>query len=469
MPGKVSVRLEPSREAEVAPSPELRRRSIWPVLLALLVGVAALSLLFARPQSLGFLWPAAMPAGLSGRITALAAIVIFAATYLAVAIGRLPGFSVDRPAAAFIGASLMVGFGVLTLREAYQAIDFDTLALLLGVMIVVGSLRLSGFFRLLAGWIVRRARHPLILLSGLVCLSGFLSALLVNDGICLALTPLVLEVARRARRRPVPYLLGLAMASNAGSVATITGNPQNMMIGSWSQIPYAAFAGALAPVAAVGLLLTIVLLVLAYPSEFCTRDLLADEPGPGNPDGASATRSAVIALGMVVAFFLGVAPARAAVCAAALVLLSRKVASQKIYLEVDWTLLLLFVGLFIVAAGLERSVLTPKIVAALAGVYLSSVPALTAVTAALSNLVSNVPAVLVLKPFVASLPDPRSGWLTVAAASTLAGNLTLVGSVANLIVVQRARERGVSIGFWEYFRVGAPLTVAALAAAVLLL
>ncbi|WP_204356080.1 SLC13 family permease [Burkholderia sp. JP2-270] len=167
----------------------------------------------------------------------LTAIVIFLATYLVVAIGRIPGLHLDRAGAALLGASLIVACGILTLPEAYQSIDFDTITLLLGMMIVVANLRLSGFFRLLNGWDVTCAHHPIILLTAVPFVSGLFSAFLVNDTVCLVLTPLVLQLVRQLRRNPVPYLLAVAMASNVGSTATITGNPQNMIIGSLSHVP----------------------------------------------------------------------------------------------------------------------------------------------------------------------------------------------------------------------------------------
>ncbi|HWG80227.1 MAG TPA: SLC13 family permease, partial [Stellaceae bacterium] len=162
----------------------------------------------------------------------LAAALIFAATYLVIALGRLPGSRLDRTGAALLGASLMVASGAVSLDEAYRAIDLDTLALLLGMMILVANLRLAGFFHLANAWIARHARHPLALLAGVIVVSGGLSAFLVNDTVCLMLTPLVAEATLAMRRNPVPYLLAVAMASNIGSTATITGNPQNIMIGS---------------------------------------------------------------------------------------------------------------------------------------------------------------------------------------------------------------------------------------------
>jgi Na+/H+ antiporter NhaD/arsenite permease-like protein len=185
------------------------------------------------------------------------AVAIFAATYLVIAIGKLPGYHLDRAGAALLGASLMVGLGVVSLDQAYRAIDFDTITLLLGMMIVVANLRLSGFFRLVNNWVLTRARRPLVLLATIVLVAGSFSAFLVNDTICLVMTPLVLDLVTRIDRDPIPYLLAVAMASNIGSTATITGNPQNMIIGSLSHIPYGTFAAALWPVAAGGLILTI--------------------------------------------------------------------------------------------------------------------------------------------------------------------------------------------------------------------
>jgi Na+/H+ antiporter NhaD/arsenite permease-like protein len=388
-----------------------------------------------------------------------AAALIFAGTYVVIAIGKLPGFYLDRAGAALLGASLMVGLGVLSLDQALRAIDFDTIALLLGMMIVVGNLRLSGFFRLVTNWVVTRARHPLLLLAAVILTSGFFSAFLVNDTICLALTPLVLDLVLRLRRDPVPYLLAVAMASNVGSVATITGNPQNIMIGSFSRIPYDSFAAALSPVAAIGLALTFVLIALFHPAEYWTRERLHGAPMPAHAYQPLAIKTVLVSLAMMAGFFAGLAPAKLALVAGSVLLVTRAVRSEKIYREIDWPLLLMFAGLFIVVSGFEKSLLSPRIVAAIGRQHLDRASVLATVTGVLSNLVSNVPAVLVLKPFIAALADPRRAWLVVAMAATLAGNLTILGSVANLIVVQRAARRGVTIGFWHYFRVGAPITV----------
>jgi len=249
------------------------------------------------------------------------------------------------------------------------------------------------------------------------------------------------------------------MASNVGSTATITGNPQNIMIGSFSHLPYLRFALALSPVALVGLVLTVLLLALVYRAEFATSDRLEAILPTWRVHRALMVR-ALVATGIMVAlFFTGRPPAKAAIIIGGLLLLTRRLKSERVYAEIDWSLLLMFVGLFIIVAGAQHALLTPTVVAAVGRLHLDQVPVLSFVTAVLSNVVSNVPAVLVMKPFIDPLQNHDTAWLVVAMASTLAGNFTVLGSIANLIVVQKAAAQGVSISFWDYFKVGAPLTV----------
>jgi Na+/H+ antiporter NhaD/arsenite permease-like protein len=407
--------------------------------------------------------PTLMPGTLFERdAVRFATVVIFVASYIALAVGRIPGLAIDRAGVALVGASLMVACGALTLDEAYKAVDLDTLTLLLGMMILVANLRLSGFFVIAGGWIIRRAHRPLALLAAVTAIAGLFSAFLVNDAVCLVLAPLVTELTLTLGRNPVPYLLAVAMASNIGSTATITGNPQNMMIGSFSQIPYPQFAAALAPVALLGLVLTVALLALLHRGELRGASLRPRLPRLRVNRVLVARSLAATAL-VVALFFAGQPPAKAAIVVGALLLLTRRVKSARIYAEIDWSLLLMFTGLFVIVAGAERALLRPETVEAVGRLHLASVPALSLVTAVLSNLVSNVPAVLLLKPFVAALPDHDRAWLVIAMASTLAGNFTVLGSIANLIVVEKAARRGITIGFWDYFRVGAPLTVLTLA------
>jgi Na+/H+ antiporter NhaD/arsenite permease-like protein len=282
------------------------------------------------------------------------------------------------------------------------------------------------------------------------------------------MTPLVLDVVARRQRDPVPYLLAIAMASNIGSVATITGNPQNIIIGSLSRIPYAAFTAALAPVAAFGLLLTVALIALVYRREFLTGDLLppARAPAP-RYHGPLVVKTVLVAAAIVLMFFLGAPVAKVAIIGGAFLLLTRRVKPEKIYREIDWPLLVMFVGLFVVVGGLEKTVVRPNFETLAGALHFENDALLAGVAAVLSNIVSNVPAVLVLKPFVPNLPDAQHGWLVVAMAATFAGNFTLVGSIANLIVAERAKARGVVLGFRSYFLIGAPLTILTIVAGLL--
>ena len=388
----------------------------------------------------------------------LTAFLIFAATYVVLAIGRLPGFRVDRTGAAIIGASLMLAANVLTVPEAYYAINYETIMLLFGMMIVVANLRLSGFFTVVSAWVVEHARKPILLLAGIVAVSGVFSAFFVNDTMCLVLTPLVLEITERLGRKPVPYLLAVAMASNIGSVATITGNPQNMMIGSFSGIHYRAFAAALAPIAAIGLVLTVAVIAVVYREEFRQENDLALEHKPVRVHRFLMWKSVLASAAMIVFFFGGWPAPKVAVIVGGLLLITRRVKPERVYREIDWSLLVMFIGLFIVIAGIEKTPLSQDLFTFAGRFHLERTAPMSIVSAILSNLVSNVPAVLVFKSLVPKLANPMRAWLTLAMSSTLAGNLTVLGSVANLIVVERARQQ-VEIGFWEYAKAGIPLTV----------
>jgi Na+/H+ antiporter NhaD/arsenite permease-like protein len=402
-------------------------------------------------------------------LTTAAATNIFLFTMGVVAAGKLPGLRVDRTGAAVIGAALMIGVGVLTPQQAYAAVNLDTIALLFGMMIVAANLRLSGFFGLVSAWVVRHVRRPIWLLAAIVAVSGVFSAFFVNDTICLVLTPLVCHVTARLKRNAVPYLLAVAMAANIGSAATITGNPQNMLIGSVSHLSFGAFAAALSPIAAIGLVVTVAVLSLLYRSEFASGARLEEVEEQVRVRPPLLWRSALVAAAMVVFFFLGQPVPKVALLAGAFLLITRRVRPEAVYRQIDFPLLVMFAGLFVVVAGIEQTPWLSDLLAVAQRMQLERVPVLSAFAAVLSNVVSNVPAVLMLRPFVTHFHDPHRGWLVLAMASTLAGNFTITGSVANLIVVQRARQEGVKVSFREYFRAGAPLTVITIAIGILML
>ena len=396
--------------------------------------------------------------------TSGAALAILILTYGGVAAGRIPGLRLDRAGIAFLGGAAMIGVGALSLEDAYHAIDLDTITLLLGMMIVVAHLKVSGAFRALGAIAIEHARAPIVLLILVTLLTGVLSAFLVNDAICLVMAPIVVHVTREMKRDPTPYLVATATASNCGSVATITGNPQNMVIGALSGISYPAFAMALAPVAAFGLVAVIIVVRFAFAAEFARGAQISAGMVPGRMHGAQVLKASLVCIALAIAFFAGVRPAEAALFGGAFLLLTRAIKPHRIYREIDGPLLILFAGLFVVVAGAEQALLTPERVAAAKGLGLGVVWRLSAFTAVLSNIVSNVPAVLALKPFIPALQNPQRAWLVVAMSSTLAGNLTLLGSVANLIVAEQARKAGTPMSFLAYFKVGLPLTLVTLAA-----
>lgn len=286
--------------------------------------------------------------------TASVAAAILVLTYTAIALGGIPGLRIDRTGAAIVGAAFMVAFRVLTPAQAYASVDLGTLVLLFGMMVVVGHLRLAGFFRWAGVTVARRATTPRRLLLGLVAVAGPLSALFVNDAVCLALTPLVLEVATALGVRATPYLVALATASNIGSVATPTGNPQNMLIGAASGIPYARFFGFLFPVAAVGLVIDYLVVCAVYRA-----DMARPFPGPAHPrvrvHRFLLLKGLCASALMLAFFFAGANLSMVALTTGAALLLTRRVKSEKMLVEINWNLLAFFAGLFVVVGAARES------------------------------------------------------------------------------------------------------------------
>ena len=395
------------------------------------------------------------------------ALVVIVITLSGVAVGRFPGLRLNRATIVVVSATVLVALGALSLTQAYAAIDLNTIVLLFAMMILNVNLRLAGFYRLVSGWVVALARSPRRLLALILLASGVLSALFLNDTVVLVFTPLVLDLTRALKRRPVPYLIALAVAANIGSTATITGNPQNMLIRLASGISFARFSAYLAPVAVVGLALAWLLLVALYPAEFARGAFTEVYALPSRTYRPLLRKSLIATALMLAAFLVGVPIPLAALGAASLVLVTRRLKPERIFRELDWSLLVFFTGLFVVTGALETTGLSTLLFAAAGPVAERGVAALTVVAAVLSNLVSNVPAVMLFRPLLPAFPNPERAWLTLAMATTLAGNLTLLGSVANLIVAETARGQGVKLPFGEYLRAGLPLTLATLAVGVL--
>lgn len=388
-------------------------------------------------------------------------------TLVGIAIGRYPIIKSNRTTISLMGVALLVAARQVEFDKIPSYFDYDTLFLLFSMMVINANLKLAGFFTLAGQALVKIARTPRVFLAVEIVLTALLSALFLNDTICLMFAPLLLHLMDRLRRNPIPYLIALATASNVGSTATLTGNPQNMIVGVASGIPYLEFTLSLAPIALLGLGVIWLVLVKTYPRELGHDHLTM----PKETDDEEISRpllykTLMITTGLLAAFVAGAPIALAAFLAANLLLITRRHQPHLVFAEFDWSLLVFFAALFVVSGSLETSGVTRELIPLEALTQKMNILNLSAITAVLSNLVSNVPAVLLLKPVAAGLPNARMGWLTIASASTLAGNLTLLGSVANLIVAETAARWRVDLSFWEYTRPGLVITILTLAISV---
>ncbi|HOC57005.1 MAG TPA: anion transporter [Verrucomicrobiota bacterium] len=392
----------------------------------------------------------------------LLAIVIFCLTYLLISGRQVRILPLNRPAAALLGTVMMVAFGVLTPQEAYHAVDYDTLVLLLGMMIISAYLFLAGFFDWAADWVLRRAKTPQALLVYLIFASGILSAVLVNDIACLMLTPLVVTVMVRGRLPLAPYLLALAMSSNLGSVATLVGNPQNMIIGHLSKISFLRFSASMVPVALACLMVQYALLHVGFRRVL--RGAVIHRPtGQPPPLDRRLLLLTFSVLALVFGGFMaGLNLSWTALSGGALVMVLAKRDTHPVLKLVDWHLLVFFAALFVVVEGLSKTGLPDQLYRAVQPLFGSSVASQAWNFAWFSNLgsnlFSNVPFVLVAGKWMANFAQPELMWKVMALTTTLAGNLTIVGSVANIIVVESARGH-VELGFWDYARYGIPVTL----------
>lgn len=397
----------------------------------------------------------------------LLTLVIFILTYVVIALGEIPWTRIDRTGAALAGAVAMVITGALSESAAVHAIDFHTIALLLGMMIVVANLRLSGAFRFFARVLLSRAHSARGMLAMTVAASGVLAAFFINDVVCLALTPLIIDAAELAGVDPVPLLLGLATASNIGSAATITGNPQNMIVAGFAHLGYLRFAIHLAPAAIIGLVVDFIVIAVLYRSALASQSPFAAAADPPlhaiRINRPLMLESSFVALAALAMFIAGYPTHLVAMAAGVVLLFTPRIKPARVYRLIDWTMLAMFTGLFIVVAGFETTGLQTDVMN-LVGVQRLTHPAtLTVVVAILSNVVSNVPAVLLFRPLYPILGSSRAIALLIASASTYAGNLTVVGSIANLIVIEQARLRKINVTFFDYLRVGVPITLITLA------
>jgi Na+/H+ antiporter NhaD/arsenite permease-like protein len=402
----------------------------------------------------------------------LVASAIFVITYVLISGRQLKILPLNRPAAALLGAVLMIATGVMTPEHAYRAINYDTLVLLLGMMLISAYLYLGHFFEWAAELVLKFSHTPTRLLLYVTLTSGILSALLVNDTICLMLTPLIVAVVRRGKLPLLPYLVALATSANIGSVATLVGNPQNMIIGHFSHISFPEFSRSLLPAAVVGMAINFVILRFGFRKMLrATAIDRADHLAPKLERGLFAL-VCVVLVSIFAGFLAGLNLAWTAMAGAAFVMVIARRDTHGVLKLVDWHLLLFFAALFIVVDSLSDTGLPDAIYLRLQPIFGSSAPAqawnLTWFSVVGSNVFSNVPFVLVAGNWIARFAEPTLMWKVLALATTFAGNLTIIGSVANMIVVESARDH-IQVGFWDYARFGIPITILTTAAGVVVL
>jgi len=393
-----------------------------------------------------------------------AVVVIFVVVYLGMILGGLPLLQLDRTGVALLGAIAIVAIGDLTPEQAAESIHLPTLLLLFSFMVISAQMRLGGFYAWVTRHIAALPAGPPLLLAAVIGVVAVLSAVFSNDVVCLAVAPVLADACLRRGLDPVPFLLGLACAANIGSAATLIGNPQNMLIGEVLKLPFGGyFLEAIVPVAA-GLVALWLLLVWQSRGRWKGAAATVSQPPAAETplDLWQTAKGLAVAVALIGVFLFTNLPRDvAALTGAGLLLMSRKLHSTDMLGQVDWELLILFIGLFVVNHALEHTGVTAQAIAALAaqGMPLSEPGWLFAAALLLSNVVSNVPAVMLLLP---AATEPFSGPL-LALVSTLAGNLLIVGSIANIIVVDAARRQGIVIDWKRHLRTGLPVTTATLA------
>ena len=394
-------------------------------------------------------------------------VIIFLIVYLGMILGGLPFLQLDRTGVALLGAIALISFDAVTLEEAAEAVHLPTIILFFSFMVLSAQMRLGGFYGRVTRGLATLRISPEALLGVLMLIVAVLSAVFSNDIVCLAIAPVLIRACEKRRLDPVPYLLALACAANIGSASTLIGNPQNMLIGQALRLSFPGyFLEAIVPVA-LGLVATWGLITWqtrgSWHQPLAAVPIVADEARhEARFDRWQSAKGLAIAAVLILAFVFGPWPREhIALTAAGVLLMSRRLHSNKMLGLVDWELLVLFIGLFVVNHALQRTGLVARIVEdfAASGVDLRQPGPLFVGTFLLSNIVSNVPAVMLLLPLA---QHPLAGPL-LALVSTLAGNLLIVGSIANIIVVDSAARRGIRIDWHRHARVGVPVTLVTLA------
>ena len=403
--------------------------------------------------------------------TGLVATIIFALTYIGIIFTKLPRLNIDRPTAAFVGAVAMLCFGVVNLQEAVSFIDFNTIFLLLGMMIMISVLKADGFFDAAASEILLFATSRFKLLVYTVFITSIASAFLVNDAVVLIFTPIIISVCTGSGLNPLPYLMAEILASNAGSLMTMTGNPQNMLIGINSGMTYSEFMLHLLPIAIIGMLIIVAVIRLVYRKEFSDKTPLPHKTIQA-PLKKPKLTSAVIFLLLTIAFFFGkildLPLCVLAMVASSLAILLSDHKPAELMKGVDWVLLLFFASLFIVVGAVGHTGVLDFMFNHPLQDNLAGILSIHGISLVMSQILSNVPYTVLMLPLMHTA-DSQTLWLALASASTLAGNATILGAMANIIVIESADKLGVKITFREFLKSGILVTLATYAISLLFL
>jgi len=395
----------------------------------------------------------------------MTAAIIFCLAYLGIALGKIPGLMIDRVGVALLGAIGMVVFGVVPLESAVKSIDLPTILLLYSLMILSAQLRLGGFYSFVVLKIVPLYRHPRLFLLAIMLVSALLSAVLANDIVCFAFTPILALSLIEAKLNPLPFLIGLAVSSNIGSAATIIGNPQNMLIGQTGRLDFAEFFIWCGPPSLFALVAGYLILLGIFRQRIYDQgeEMRLERRQSRPPFNRWQTAKGIFAILILMALFFTPVPREiSAISIAGVILCSRQIKTKDIMGLVDWHLITLFCCLFVIIHGISREDYLNRIVHQLGdmGIDLHNLPILTGISVVFSNFFSNVPATMLLIPFLD--PGVPGQWYSLAVSSTFAGNLFLLGSIANLIVVEQALSFNIRISFWQHAKIGIPVTLVSL-------
>ena len=397
-------------------------------------------------------------------------LIIFIITYIGIIFTRLPKVNIDRPSAAFTGAVAMIVFGIISFDNAIKAIDFNTITLLLGMMIIVSTLKFEGFFSLIASKTISYSHSRNKLLIIIVFITGIASAFLVNDAVVLLFTPIIISICRKTKLNPIPYLIAEILSSNIGSAMTITGNPQNMLIGISSNISYLDFLIKLLPISIIGMIIIVFIVKLFYRKHFNDKSILEFETDY-KYDFKKMRISVLIFLLVIIGFFFGKILSLSipiiALIGASLILLFGKAKPSSVIKDVDWVLLLFFASLFILVSTIQSLGLLDSFINIELNENLSSIIGLHSLSLVMSQILSNVPYTVLMTPLMDVLNNENL-WLALASSATLAGNATIIGAMANLIVIESAEKENVKISFWEFFKIGIITTLITLILSIFL-